>query len=390
MLKRSFAILALCLSMASSAVAADWSKPTLTDTYTNFLTYMSGRINDAARWLDSSSTSPTNIPHGAKRWNASSATFEIYSGASPTWRPLASTYAISVTGNAATASNASALNSYVQNTGTTAGTIPVRDGTGKLPGDITGNAVTATSATSSASTPWSGITSKPTTLTGYGITDAAPINNANLTGAPTAPTPSAGDNSTKLATTAFVQSAATSVHGKQKFTSNGTFTVPAGVTTIYVTAVGGGGGGAIGSMDINGGGGGGGGAATYMQPFTVTAGSSHAITVGSGGAGNTGGAGGTGGITSVGTLVTCAGGVGGAINGAGGAAGGAGGANGAGASANFNGGTGGGTVLGAGAGGGNITGPAGSGYGAGGAGGGAYGASHGGGAGAPGIVIIEW
>ncbi|MFZ3232631.1 MAG: hypothetical protein WA194_03780 [Patescibacteria group bacterium] len=36
---------------------------------------------------------------------------------------------------------------------------------------------------------------------------------------------------------------ARSAHGKQLFTSNGTFTVPAGVTTIYLKQSGGGGGG---------------------------------------------------------------------------------------------------------------------------------------------------
>jgi hypothetical protein len=44
----------------------------------------------------------------------------------------------------------------------------------------------------------------PTTLAGFGITDAAPLNSAPLTGTPTAPTAAAGTNTTQLATTAFV------------------------------------------------------------------------------------------------------------------------------------------------------------------------------------------
>lgn len=39
------------------------------------------------------------------------------------------------------------------------------------------------------------------------LADYAPLNNAALTGAPTAPTPSAGDNTTKIATSAFVTTA---------------------------------------------------------------------------------------------------------------------------------------------------------------------------------------
>ena len=64
---------------------------------------------------------------------------------------------------------------------------------------------------------WSSITSTPTTISGYGITDAytktetdsalslkAPLASPALTGTPTAPTATVGDSSTQLATTAFV------------------------------------------------------------------------------------------------------------------------------------------------------------------------------------------
>jgi hypothetical protein len=44
----------------------------------------------------------------------------------------------------------------------------------------------------------------PTTLSGYGITDAAPLASPALTGTPTAPTAAANTNTTQLATTAFV------------------------------------------------------------------------------------------------------------------------------------------------------------------------------------------
>lgn len=47
--------------------------------------------------------------------------------------------------------------------------------------------------------------SNPTTLAGFGITDAAPLNSPPLTGTPTAPTAPINTNTTQLATTAFVQ-----------------------------------------------------------------------------------------------------------------------------------------------------------------------------------------
>ncbi len=71
---------------------------------------------------------------------------------------------------------------------------------------MTGN-VTVTNITGSAgSVPWSGVQGKPTSLVGYGITDAAPINSPAFTGLPTAPTP-ALDTTTvaQLATVEFVK-----------------------------------------------------------------------------------------------------------------------------------------------------------------------------------------
>ncbi|MBP2655186.1 MAG: hypothetical protein H6Q73_2755 [Firmicutes bacterium] len=80
-------------------------------------------------------------------------------------------------------------------------------------------------------------------------------------------------------------------HGKSMFTSSGTFTVPTGVTTVYVSAIsggGGGGGGCIaGSTSVQGAGGGGGGAGQFIicTPKTVVSGETITVTIGSGGAG---------------------------------------------------------------------------------------------------------
>ena len=54
---------------------------------------------------------------------------------------------------------------------------------------------------------FSSLTGRPTTLTGYGITDAAPLASPTFTGTPSGPTATSGTNTTQFATTAFVQSA---------------------------------------------------------------------------------------------------------------------------------------------------------------------------------------
>jgi hypothetical protein len=84
--------------------------------------------------------------------------------------------------------------------------------------------------------------------------------------------------------------------GSQTFTSSGTFTVPANVTSITIELVGAGG-----SGGINGGGGGGGGGYA-MGVYTVVPLSDYTVTVG------TAGGGATGGTTSVGNLISATGG----------------------------------------------------------------------------------
>ncbi|HWR42780.1 beta strand repeat-containing protein [Sporomusa sp.] len=92
--------------------------------------------------------------------------------------------------------------------------------------------------------------------------------------------------------------------GKQLFTSSGTFTVPAGITTVWVTMCGGGGGGASGTA-------GGGAACALATQLTVTPGTIYNVTVGGGGLGAGNAIAGTGGASSFGALLSCAGGGGG-------------------------------------------------------------------------------
>ncbi|WP_288877345.1 glycine-rich domain-containing protein [uncultured Citrobacter sp.] len=100
--------------------------------------------------------------------------------------------------------------------------------------------------------------------------------------------------------------------GCQTFTSNGSFTVPDGITTLYISGSAGGGGGGGGYSSSNSGQGGGAGQAIMKQPFQVNPGDVIPITIGAGGsAGSVASAGGNGGNTIIGTLTTMVGGGGG-------------------------------------------------------------------------------
>lgn len=109
---------------------ADWNKPVLTGTsYTNWNDELKARDLDNAKWMDSAVVTVTNPTADMKRWNAASRIWERYNGS--TWVALATTYNISIDGAA-------------------------------------------------GAVPWSGITGKPTTLAGFGITDGQPLD-ADLT-----------------------------------------------------------------------------------------------------------------------------------------------------------------------------------------------------------------
>jgi hypothetical protein len=112
-------------------------------------------------------------------------------------------------------------------------------------------------------------------------------------------------------------------------TTSGTWTCPAGVTSISVAVQGGGGaGGAATTTSSARGGGGGGGGCAYSSAVTVVPGVGYSATVGVGGAGGSG-AGGAGGASSFSgsgiTTLTANGGGGGALNTGSGATGGSGG-----------------------------------------------------------------
>lgn len=85
---------------------ADHSKPLVTSTYANFVSELDSRFDDVTLWLDSASTSPTNLPIGAKRWNSTSNKWEKWNGAA--WSDLTTGYAINLVGpNTLTAASSS-------------------------------------------------------------------------------------------------------------------------------------------------------------------------------------------------------------------------------------------------------------------------------------------
>ncbi len=172
-------------------------------------------------------------------------------------------------------------------------------------------------------------------LTGNGGCDS----NATCTNTPGSRTCACNAGYSGDGTTCSVQAACTP--GTQVFSTAGasTFVVPSGCTALDVSVWGSGGGGGSGCTGCGYGGAGGGGGFA-RGTFTVVAGSSHTVTVGSGGmagaAGNHDGS--PGGITGFGTLISATGGNAGRST-ANGRAGGAGGA-GSGGASNLTGGTG--------------------------------------------------
>jgi len=130
---------------------ANWSNPTLTSTYTNFVSEVKNRDEDLALQFDG--TTATNLPTNTIKWDSTANRWKKWNGT--TWDELTTTYALtglsttgnvslggtlSVTGAATLTAGGTTTTAAVDNNSTTiastayvvgqaAGTAPVMDGT---------------------------------------------------------------------------------------------------------------------------------------------------------------------------------------------------------------------------------------------------------------------
>jgi hypothetical protein len=111
--------------------------PSLTSNYSDFVTELSLRLNDLAVGLDPTVTTAENLPLKSIKWNQDTLRWErLYAGG---WDVLASTYGISISGNAGTVSNGVYTTGVYLNPDWITGLAG-----SKISGNITGNAATAT------------------------------------------------------------------------------------------------------------------------------------------------------------------------------------------------------------------------------------------------------
>ena len=75
---------------------ANWANPTLTSTYTNFVSEITGRDVDLACGLDPAVVTVTTPPTNSIRWNGASAKWQKWSGTA--WNDLASSYSVNIAG----------------------------------------------------------------------------------------------------------------------------------------------------------------------------------------------------------------------------------------------------------------------------------------------------
>jgi hypothetical protein len=152
---------------------ANWSNPTLTSLYTDFLAELKARDEDLAKQFDGQTVS--NLITGAIRWSSSANRWQKWSGSA--WAELTTTYALtglSTTGNAS-------IGGTLAVTGTTA------------------------LAAATATTPATNDNSTAVATTAYVRAQAyAGLASPAFTGTPTAPTAALNTNTTQIATTAFV------------------------------------------------------------------------------------------------------------------------------------------------------------------------------------------
>lgn len=81
---------------------ANHNLPTQSSTYVNFVTELDARFDDLCLGLDPARTTMTNLPTNSVGWSSAGNKWQRWTGSA--WTDLATTYAISISGNSATAS----------------------------------------------------------------------------------------------------------------------------------------------------------------------------------------------------------------------------------------------------------------------------------------------
>ena len=116
---------------------ADHSKPTITSTYTSFVSELDARYDDLSVGLDPAVTTATNLPTNSIRWNSATDRWQKYNGS--LWNDLSVLFAINISGNSGTVTNGIYTSVAYSNP-----TWLTSLSGSKITGNISGNSATAT------------------------------------------------------------------------------------------------------------------------------------------------------------------------------------------------------------------------------------------------------
>ena len=94
---------------------ANHNLPTLTSTYSNFVSELDGRLDDLALGLDPATTTATNVPTNAIRWSSSLNKWQKWNGSA--WNDLSTSFAININGTVGATTPASGAFTTLSATG---------------------------------------------------------------------------------------------------------------------------------------------------------------------------------------------------------------------------------------------------------------------------------